>query len=210
MSVRVNLLPQETAERQAAARQRGITVLVVLLLVALLGAAYWWQLARVSDARDELATEEEQVAELQGEVAALSEFEELRIRHEDTLATISTTLDGESSVAGILQDLAAVMPTDTQLDTLGLVLNEAGVDDATGTRTAGNFTANGQTLTSHAPGVERLLLSLDKVAAFRDLHVNSSTLEVEDEDFATFSVDGQLGPEILTRRYENGLPEELR
>jgi Tfp pilus assembly protein PilN len=210
MSVRVNLLPRETYARQAAARQRGVAGLAGLLLLLLLAGAYWWQTSRVADARDELAAEEQRVTELEAEVAALAEFDELRDRQESSDETIRTTLDGEATFAGILQDLAAVMPGDSQLDSLTVSVGGQSVDDTTRQPTVGSFAATGQTLTSHAPGVERLLLSLDKVASFVDLFVNSSTLDDAEQDIASFSVEGQIGPEVLTGRYQDGLPEELR
>ena len=210
MSVRVNLLPRETHARQAAARQRTGVVLGLVALVALLGAVFLWQMNRVDNARAELAQEEERTDELRAEVAALQEFDELRERQREAEEAMQTTLSGEASVAGILQDLAAVMPDDAQIDTLNVTVGEEATDDATGEATVGTFTATGKTLTSHAPGVERVLLSLDKVASFVDLFVNSSALDDPDEDTATFSVEGKLGPEVLTERYLDGLPEDLR
>ena len=211
MSVRVNLLPSETAERQAASRQRLAVAGGFVLLLVLLGGVYLFQVNRVSDARDELAAEQAEVEELEAEVAALAEFEELRQRRGEVQEAIRTTLAGEVGMAGILQDLAAVMPDDAQFDTLSVNIGEEALDPATGRPTLGAFAANGQTLTSHAPGVERLLLSLDKISAFLDLHVGSSALtDEEDEDIATFNVEGRLGDEVLTGRYLEGLPEELR
>jgi Tfp pilus assembly protein PilN len=210
VSVRVNLLPRETYARQLASRQRAFAAVAGLLLIVLLAGVYWWQASRVADARDELAAEEERVSELNAEVAALVEFEELRDRQETSDETIRTTLDGEATFAGILQDLAAVMPADSQLDSLTVSVGEASMDDTTRRPTVGSFSATGQTLASHAPGVERLLLSLEKVASFVDLFVNSSTLADDEQDIASFSVEGQIGPEVLTGRYEDGLPEALR
>ena len=210
MSVRVNLLPRETYARQAAARQRGFAALAGVLLLVLLAGVYWWQVNRVGDARDELATEEARVTELEAEVAALGEFEDLRARQEQAEETVRTTMRGEVTVAGILQDVAAVMPADSQMDSLSITIEAPSADEAGGVSSVGSFSATGQTLTSHAPGVERLLLSLDKVASFFDLFVNSSTLDDAEQDIASFSIEGEIGPEVMTGRYTDGLPEELR
>jgi hypothetical protein len=72
---------------------------------------------------------------------------------------------------------------------------------------------NGKSLESHAPGVERFLISLDKVASFVDLHVSPPRSRATRRTPTTGpspSVDGQIGPEVLTGRYDDGLPEELR
>jgi Tfp pilus assembly protein PilN len=211
MSVRVNLLPSETAERQAAVRQRTTVGGAFLVLLLLLGGVYFLQANRIGDARDELAAEQARTNELQAEVDDLNEFDELRVRRDDVERTIVDTLSSEVGFAAILQDLAAVMPSDAQLDTLSVTVGEEGLDNSTGRATVGGFAAQGQTLTSHAPGVERLLLALDKVAAFLDLHIGSSALiHEDDDDIAAFEVEGQLGDEVLTGRYLEGLPEELR
>jgi Tfp pilus assembly protein PilN len=214
VSVRVNLLPRETYARQAAARQRLLAGVAGLLLIVILAGVYVFQLQRVSDAEAELAAEQARVDELQAEVAALAEFEELQRRHEEILDVIAQTLAGEATVAGVLQDLAAVMPTDAQLDSVSLTLGQESTDSTTRAPTVGDLSMNGKSLESHAPGVERFLISLGKVASFVDLHVSSSSLEGDQEDpddrTVSFNVDGQIGPEVLTGRYDDGLPEELR
>lgn len=210
MSVRVNLLPRETSARQAASRQRLIAAAAIVLLLILLAAVHLFQLGRVDSARTELAAEEERVTELQDEVASLREYEELRQQQAETQETLQTTLGGETGLAGILQNVAAVMPTDAQMDSLSITLGEEGQDPVTGAPTVGTMSATGKTLTSHAPGVERLLLSLEKVASFVDLFVNSSSLQEADEEVTTFTVESQIGSEVLTGRYQAGLPEELR
>ena len=210
MSVRVNLLPQAAADKQEASRQRSMVALGAVVLLAVLGLAYWWQVARVNDAEEQLAIEQARVDEVQAEVRALGEFAELQERQRDADDALRTTLAGEVTFAGILQDLAAVIPSDAQVDSLGISVGDERVDETTGARSIGAFTMTGKTLTSHAPGVERLLISLDKIASFSNVFVTSSSLDEPDDDVASFSVEGDLGPELLTRRYADGLPEELR
>lgn len=214
MSVRVNLLPRETYARQAAARQRLVAGVLGALLLVILAGVYVFQLQRVSDAEEELAVEQERVDELRAEVASLAEFGELQQRREAMEEVIIQTLGREVTVAGVLQDLAAVMPADAQLDSLSVTVGEPSTDTTTRAPTIGELSVTGKSLESHAPGVERFLISLDKVASFVDLHVSSSSLEgdVDEDDDRTvsFDVDGQIGPEVLTRRYADGLPEELR
>jgi hypothetical protein len=113
----------------------------------------------------------------------------------------------EVSVAALLQDVAAVMPTDTQLEGLNVTLDQRPEDPA---RAVGVTRLSGRTLTSHAPGVERVLIQLDKIVTFEDLYLNSSVLDDQEERIASFSLDGSVRREARTERYADGLPESLR
>jgi hypothetical protein len=89
--------------------------------------------------------------------------------------------------------------------TLGITEPTASLGDA---RPAfGQLTLSGRTL-DHAPGVERLLISLDQIAAFSDVFFQTGT-DTETND-VTFTVTADLGPEMFTGRYLTGLPEVLR
>jgi Tfp pilus assembly protein PilN len=212
MSVRVNLLPQEQTARQAAARQRSGVIVGGAALVLALGGAYWWAIGQVSEAETRLAAAESVSAELQVEVGQLAEIGELDERRKATVELLSATLADEVSMAGLLQDVAAVIPSDTQLDALTVDLAAATPEGELGAvpGAVGSVNLTGKTLEAHAPGVERFMLELDKVAGFRDLYVNSSALDDPDERVATYSIDASVGPEALTGRYVDGLPEELR
>lgn len=206
MSVRVNLLPRTVAERNKAARQRALAVLAGAALVAVLVLLYFVQVGRVNAVRDDLAVEQATLTQLRGQLATLQEFADLNRRVEDADAQLVAVLGSEASVAGVLQDIAAVMPSDTALQSLAV-----SIGNARSPGSVGAVTLTGQTLRGHAPGVERLLLSLGKVAAFRDVFVSSSTVDAGEElDVANFAVDFELGPEILTLRYVGGLPGGLR
>lgn len=208
MSVRVNLLPGEVAERNRAARQRAGLAAGAVALLGLLGLLYLVQLNRVGDAQDQLALEQARVAELQAEVADLQEFQDLQARREAMNTLLSTAFAGEVSTAGLLQDLAAVFPADSELDSLGITLAET-TPELGATRLAiGRLTGAGATLFGHAPGLERLLLELGKVAGFANVYFSNSV--VDETGVSTFSFDLDLGDEALTRRYADGLPEELR
>lgn len=207
MSVRVNLLPEATKQRDVAARQRAVAGLVGLLLLAALGGVYWWAQAQVRDAEDRLAAEQDRTTQLRAEEAELAAFRDLADRRDTAATTLSLAMRDEVSLAGLLQDIAAVMPTDTQLEAVAISLPPAPPDDVV---FIGNLTLSGKTLTSHAPGVERVLLQLDKIAGFDELYLNSSSLDDPEGRIATFSLDGQLRREVRTDRYAGGFPEALR
>jgi hypothetical protein len=210
MSVRVNLLPQEQTARQAAARQRNGVIAGGLTVVALLGVVTLWQDGRVTDAEDRLAGEQTILATLQGEEAELGEFASLESRVSESNEQIVQAMGTEVSVAGVLQDIAAVMPSDAQLESLTLSMNPDAPIPGSESTSLGTLVAVGKSLNNHAPGLEQLLLEFDKVNAFHDLFFTSSILEEPTDPYPTFTVEAQLGPEILTGRYFDGVPEGLR
>jgi Tfp pilus assembly protein PilN len=210
VSVRVNLLPREAYARQVAARQRAGVVGGFLALLLVLGLAYWWQSTQLTNARDELAEEEAVLAALESELASLQEYEELQQRIDQDEQLIASALGDEVSFAAILQDVAAVMPSDAQFEQLGISVNSATPEEGIERPSWGTLTAQGSSLANHAPGLERLLLQFDKIAAFHDLFFANSSLDDPDDDIVSFNIEAELGPEILTGRYQDGIPEELR
>lgn len=210
MSVRVNLLPREVEERNAAARARTLVAIAGVAFLAALAAAYMWQVGQVNAAQTELEVAQAEVARLQGEVAALSEFELLQQRAEASSALLASSLGSEVSIAGILQDVASIMPTDAEFASLAVSVTEVPSTVAFNARSSfGQVSASGQVRDGHAPGVERFIIQFEKVASFFDVWIGSSSVDVE-TGIASFTVDLKLGPEIFTRRYAEGLPEELR
>jgi Tfp pilus assembly protein PilN len=207
MSVRVNLLPEATKQRDRAAQQRSLAALAGVVLLAGLGGVYLWQSSQVSQAEDQLLAEQARTSHLRGEQAELIAFEELADRRERSDEILISALGDEVSLAGVLQDVAAVMPADTQLETFAVNIPSPSDPE---TDAVGTLSLTGKTLASHAPGVERVLISLDKVVSFREAYLNSSTLDEDDGRIATFSLDGQIGSEAETDRYADGLPEEWR
>lgn len=210
MSVKVNLLPQEQSARQAVARQRNGVIAGGVAVLAVLGAVTVWQNGRVADAEDRLAGEQALLASLQAEERQLSEFADLQRRVSESDTLIAQALAGEASFAGILQDVAAVMPSDAQLESLTITVDAGEATPGIETTSMGTMVAVGKSLNDHAPGLERLLLEFDKVTAFHDLFFTSSILEEPSDPYPTFTVEAQLGPEILTGRYFDGVPEGLR
>ncbi len=209
-NVRINLLPGEVEERNRQRRRMALAGFVVLGIVVLLAGGYVWQLNRVSDARAELESEQEVLAELEAEVAELQPFDDLAAEQEQVFMLLSRAMAPESSFAGILQNVSAVMPADAQVDSLSISLSEEPAPGLGDERPVlGTLSLTGQTLDGHAPGVERMLLEFDKVGGFFDVFVTSSSLDPE-SDVTTFNVEVDLGPEIRTRRYEAGLPPGLR
>lgn len=206
MSVRVNLLPEDVRKREAAGRTRVLLAAAALVLVAVLGVLWWVQQGQIDDARQRLAVGQRAVDELTLELAELEEYADLAAGLEQADAQVATLFAGEVGMAGLLQDVAAVMPPDTELNqlTVSTVLDPLLV---TAEEVAG-LTATGRTSNRHAPGLERVLLELDKVAAFRDIAFGSAA--VDNDGAIAFDVTLDVGAEALTGRYVDGLPEDVR
>ena len=202
MTAKVNLLPQATRADAGKTRQRGIAVGVVLLVIAALGLATFLQFGVLEDAEQDLADAQAELVAAQAEVAALAEFEDIEQRLAETNELVTSVLAGETTLAGILQDIALVTPTEGAFTSMGLTFQQ---DDPS---TVGTFTGNAEVLSSHAPGVERFLLQLERPAGFRNAFPGGSA--IDEDDIATFPVTVQLGPEYRTGRYQDGLPEVLR
>lgn len=210
MSARVNLIPREVEERNRARRQQLAVAAGGLVLLVLLGLAYLYQVGRLNDAQEELENERAVVAQLQEELDKLEEFRALEDQLDDSEDLLEVALGDEVTMAGALQDLAAVIPTNTEIDTLQVSIQPEEVPPLGAVRVPiGSLLATGFTLDSHAPGLERLLLELGKVAAFDNVYFTQAVLD-EATGAVGFSLDVGLGPELRTQRYLDGVPEELR
>lgn len=216
MSVRVNLIPREVEQRNVVRRQQAIAGVAVLAFLVLLAVLYFVQVGRVNDAQEELAAQETIRDELRAEVNELAAYADLEARADALAALIASAMAEEISPAGLLQDIAAVLPSDVELQSVAANVVEPTAAEAAPDATAapilrpivGTMTLSGQTLDGHAPGLERVLIALEKIAGFENVLFSLSTLD--DEDVATFTVTIDLGPELLTGRYLDGIPEGLR
>jgi hypothetical protein len=101
------------------------------------------------------------------------------------------------------------MPSDTEFETLTLAVSPTEAGPGGTVPSVGTLMATGRGANAHA-GMEHLLLQFDKVAAFHDPFLTNSALEEVEDPYTAFSLEAQLGPEVLTGRYAAGTPEELR
>lgn len=211
MSVRVNLLPREAAEKQEAARQRQGVVVGAVVLLAVLGLVFFWQMTQVTVAEEERDAAREELQALQAREAQLGDFAELERRVERSNDILSTALAGEISFAGVLQDVAAVTPRDVAYTDFDITRAEtAGPDGETVREVVARIIASGESLYGHAPGLERLMLELDKIGSFFDVYFANSEVDDEDPDVTFFQVEVDVGSQAQTGRYDQGVPEELR
>ncbi|MEX2375814.1 MAG: hypothetical protein WD942_09575, partial [Dehalococcoidia bacterium] len=187
MTARVNLLPAATRADASKVRQRGLAIGVLVLVIVALGVATFLQRGVLSTAEDELADAQSELAAAQAEVAALAEFQDLDARLTETNDLVTAVLGSEATLAGVLQDIALVTPTDGAFTSMQLTFEH---DDPAN---VGTFSGQAEVLQSHAPGVERFLLQLERPAGFRNAYPGGSS--IDEDDIATFPVTVQLGPE---------------
>ncbi len=203
MSVRVNLLPEETRARTRAARQRLIAAGVAVAVLAVLGGVYAGLAMQLTAAEEELAAEQDASAALRAREAELVAYSRLQQRRDAADALLQDTLADEVSLAAVLQDTSLGLTDDAQLESFSATISPS--EEPSGV--VGTFTASARSLNAHAPGVERVLISFDQLTSFRELYLSSSTLEDPDDDVVTFTFDGQLTADLRTERYREGLPE---
>lgn len=201
MSVRVNLLPGDVAARDRAARRRAGIIAAMGLLVVALAAIWWMQLLAVQDAETRLAEVQAENARVQAEVAALAPFAELAARADEAAGVVAAAMAREASLAAVLQDLSAVLPPDTELESLSLAIAPTGESPTPGgvRLSEARLTAAGRTTAGLAPGMERLLIDVGRLATFDNVFMSSSSLD--DDGVTSFTLEVELGSEILTGRY---------
>ncbi len=200
MTARVNLLPDTTRREGRQSSQRVLALLIVVVVLAGLALATFWQRGVLHDAEDEFADAQAELAAARAEVAELNLPAELEAREEQDQELISLALSDQVSLAGILQDIAMVIPTGSDIASLNVNF----VEDGDG-RSVGVLAASGESVDDLAPGIERLILQFERAVGFRDVFVTSTS--VDEEDVTSYSLELNLGPEHRTERYVEGLPE---
>lgn len=215
MSVRVNLLPREFEERSRQRRLAGLGVLVVLAWVGLLAFLLLGKLGAVDDARATRDAAQAQVNQLQAEVNALAQFQQLATNLSAGNDVLATAMANEVSWAQLLNDVALTIPSTTSLTDMtasildlppggigGDVFVENEVSDI------GVMNLDGYTVDRLAPGVEAVLLRFGEVENFFQQYLSTaqqaSILDVEVTDF---TADVLLSEDLRTQRYADGLPE---
>lgn len=123
-TARVNLLPQEVAEREQARRTAVIAAAVLLVFLAVLAFIYFSKLAAVNAAREDRDGEQQRVAALSAELGQLEQFRLLADQLDERERLLVQAMDTEVAVARVLNDVALQFPTSASLRSMALVLNE--------------------------------------------------------------------------------------
>jgi Tfp pilus assembly protein PilN len=212
MSVRVNLLPREVAAKRAERRTATISFALVALFALLLGGLYLLKLNEIQQAEEERDEVQAEVSRLEAEVASLEQFRQLADELEARNALLAAAMANEISYARVLNDLSITFPASSSLRSLQLsALDPTATEAQIGTGGAvAALSYDGYSVERFAPGVEAVIVEFDKVRSFFDTYLGSAQLEdIEDTEVTAYQGTVQLNDEAYTRRYADGLPEEL-
>lgn len=141
----INLLPPEQAER--AKRRRGLVfgLLLGVLFLVLLAAVTLFRLGQAGDAEQAVADQQAENQRLLGQIAALSEAEELRTRYDLTAEQIQAVLAVDIEWGSLLNDVGRVIPDRVWLDALSATRSVPDPDAETEeTATYGSLSMSGQ------------------------------------------------------------------
>lgn len=191
----VNLLPSELREKQA---RRRLTTLVAALgaaAVALIVVFYFFQGMQLSDAKDELAQQEQANAQLQTQIAELQPFADLQAELQTKQKLVDTLYLNEVSWAGVLLDVSRVIPDASYLTALNGQITATTGTQAAGVPTTGavsnligNVTFSG--VARETQTIASWLTRLEEVRGWVNPWVNNAAESAEFSRIYTF--DGGL------------------
>jgi Tfp pilus assembly protein PilN len=120
MGRRINLVPQ--SERARTSTDVGMLALlaVFVLVVFAIGLGYYVLNGRLDTKQQDLADVQQQVSQLQIQVAALDKFAQLSAQREKAEATVQEIYAGRTLVASLLDDVSLVIPDDAWFGSLTL------------------------------------------------------------------------------------------
>jgi Tfp pilus assembly protein PilN len=120
MPRRINLVPH--GERTRTNTDFGMLALVAIAVVVIfaIGLGYYVLNGRLDTKKQELADVQQQVAQLESQVAALDEFGRLSAQREDAEALVQSAYAGRTLVADILDSISLVTPEDVWFQSVNL------------------------------------------------------------------------------------------
>lgn len=135
--IRINLLPQEDAQRVAGQRQElAVGGLVVVAAVGLLALAHLWQEGRMSATNGSLAAVDKKLQAIQGPYAEISKIEQQKQELREKLQVIGELESRTAGPVRMLADLSTATPdrlwlTELQQSGAQVKLTGFGVDEQT-------------------------------------------------------------------------------
>ena len=112
---RVNLLPPEIGERRNVRRVQAVMVGATAATVAVVGMLYMAQVARVNDAKDDVARAEAEGVRLQGELTKLSNVRARYAKRDAAKQLLTTALDPKVTWSQYLNDVSLTIPENVWL-----------------------------------------------------------------------------------------------
>lgn len=171
MGRRINLVPQ--SERSRTTTDVGMLALlaVFVLVVFAIGLGYYVLNGRLDTKQQDLADVQQQVSQLQSQVAALDKFAQLSSQREKAEATVQQIYAGRTLVASLLDDVSLVIPEDAWFVSLGLQTSDPVSKTAKG-GAASSQSQNALTLEGNTysfEGVAQVLVRLRLIPSLTDV-----------------------------------------
>lgn len=172
MPRRINLVPPN--ERSRTTTDIGMLALLALVVIVIfaVGLGYYVLNGRLDTKQQELADIEQQVSQLQGQVAALDQYAQLSSERERVEATVQQIYAGRTLVASMLDSISLVVPEDAWFQTLALEAPDpVSADPASASTLAGppmgTMAVEGNTYSFE--GVAQMLVRLKLVPSIIDV-----------------------------------------
>lgn len=201
----VNLLPPELRAREVTRRLTSTVVFVGVILLALVGLFYFFQVMNLSRAQDDLAAQEADNAQLQAQIDDLQRFADLQAQLAVRQTLVQTVFAGEISWSSALLDVSRVIPTNAYLTSLSASISAAPVEGAPGgAALVGSIDFTGQVLETDT--LASWLTRLEQVDGWVNAWFNSATESAPFTRIYTFTSGVDLTVEATTRRGSGAQP----
>ena len=202
----INLLPPELRQRQAIRRNTSFVIVVGLVVLALIGLFYFVQVQRLSQTQSDLADQQDRNANLQSQIAALSQFADLQAELAAKQQLVATIFVNEVSWSSALLDVSRVIPDASYLTNLTGQITPTVVGEAatgpTGGAPEGSLIGN-MTFAGVANQTETIatwITRLEEVQGWVNAWVNSAQENAPSSRIYTFSNGLDLTQEAATAR----------
>lgn len=209
---RINLLPPEIIERRRRRRQALILASAALAWVLLLSAVWIVRNAELRREEERLADARAQVRTLQGQIAALEEFDRLDKEAREKEQALAGAMANDVAWARLLIELSMIIPGDSWLTTFSGGAS-APAEGAPAAPTAGPAgpkfgSLSFAVVTFDFPGVARWLTRLQELESFQNIWVPSATKgQIGTRDVVNFGSTVDLSGAALSNRYKVGSPQ---
>ena len=206
---RVNLLPPELLEKQAIRRRTALVGLGGVAALALLGAFYFFQGAKLSSAQSDLEQARASNAIVQQQISELQPYADLQQQLEAKKQLKDTLFQNEVSWSGVLIDVSRVIPDTAYLTTLnGTVTAPTGtVIGAPGTPVSPTGLIGTMSFAGVAKQTETIsswLTRLEEVKGWVNPWVNSAQEQSADTGIYVFDSGIDLTVDAATVRGRGG------
>jgi len=208
----VNLLPSELRERQAIRRTTSLVVAAGLVVLALVGIFYFFQVQRLSQAQSDLEAQQSRNAQLQTRIDSLQEFADLQAELASKEALVGEIFVNEVSWSSALLDVSRVIPDASYLTNLTgqitpTVVGEVATEPTGGTPETtliGNMTFAG--VANQTETIATWITRLEEVQGWVNAWVNSAQEDAPFSRIYTFSNGLDLTQEAATARGQGVAP----